>query len=157
MLLRLNLLCIRVSLGVWHPNKPIFTGNSGRIVCVRTKVQTPISSVFLHTRVYCSACVAVCWSVLKCVALLCVAVCCSVLQCVAVCCNMHPIWIHDADVDPLITLLLCKSALCVRSMNLLRNMVSRRGGGLGSSTIQWNLRPVIKYHLRRGVGFMKFL
>jgi len=64
-----------------------------------------------------------------------VAVCCSVLQCVAVCCNMHPIWIHDADVDPLITLLVCKSALCVRSMNLLRNMVSRRGGGLGSSTI----------------------
>jgi len=70
-----------------------------------------------------------------CSVLLCVAVCCSVLQCVAVCCNMHPIWIHDADVDPLVTLLVCKSALCVRSMNLLRNMVSRRGGGLGSSTI----------------------
>jgi len=28
---------------------------------------------------------------------------------------------------------------------------------MGSSTIQWNLRPVVKYHLRRGVGFMKFL
>jgi len=51
-------------------------------------------------------CVAVCCSVLQCVAvccsvLQCVAVCCSVLQCVAVCCNMHPKWIHDADVDPL--------------------------------------------------------
>ena len=28
---------------------------------------------------------------------------------------------------------------------------------MGSSTIQWNLHPVVKYHLRRGVGFMKFL
>ena len=32
-----------------------------------------------------------------------------------------------------------------------------RDWGMGSSTIQWNLRPVVKYHLRRGVGFMKFL
>ena len=34
---------------------------------------------------------------------------------------------------------------------------SGRDWGMGSSTIQWNLRPVVKYHLRRGVGFMKFL
>jgi len=32
-----------------------------------------------------------------------------------------------------------------------------RDWGMGSSTIQWNLRPVVKYHLRRGVGFTKFL
>ena len=32
-----------------------------------------------------------------------------------------------------------------------------RDWGMGSSTIQWNLRPVVKYHLPRGVGFMKFL
>ena len=32
-----------------------------------------------------------------------------------------------------------------------------RDWGMGSSTIQWNLRPVVKYHLRRGVGFQKFL
>ena len=32
-----------------------------------------------------------------------------------------------------------------------------RDWGMGSSTIYWNLRPVVKYHLRRGVGFMKFL
>jgi len=28
---------------------------------------------------------------------------------------------------------------------------------MGSSTIQWALRPVVKYHLRRGVGLIKFL
>ena len=32
-----------------------------------------------------------------------------------------------------------------------------RHWGMGSSTISWKLRPVVKYHLRRGVGFMKFL
>jgi len=32
-----------------------------------------------------------------------------------------------------------------------------RDWGMGSSTIQWNLRPVVNYHLRPGVGFMKFL
>jgi len=32
-----------------------------------------------------------------------------------------------------------------------------RDWGMGSSTISWKLRPVVKYHLRRGVGFMKFL
>jgi len=31
-----------------------------------------------------------------------------------------------------------------------------RDWGMGSSTISWKLRPVVKYHLRRGVGFMKF-
>ena len=29
--------------------------------------------------------------------------------------------------------------------------------GMGSSTIQWALRPVVKYHLRRGVGLIQFL
>ena len=32
-----------------------------------------------------------------------------------------------------------------------------RDWGMGSSSISWKLRPVVKYHLRRGVGFMKFL
>jgi len=32
-----------------------------------------------------------------------------------------------------------------------------RDWGMGSSTIYWNLRPVVKYHLRRGVGLIKFL
>ena len=32
-----------------------------------------------------------------------------------------------------------------------------RDWGMGSSTIWWNLRPVFKYHLRRGVGLIKFL
>ena len=32
-----------------------------------------------------------------------------------------------------------------------------RDWGMGSSTISWKLCPVVKYHLRRGVGFMKFL
>ena len=32
-----------------------------------------------------------------------------------------------------------------------------RGWGMGSSTIQWALRPVLKYHLRWGVGLIKFL
>ena len=32
--------------------------------------------------------VAVCCSVLQCVAVCCVAVCCSVLQCVAMCCSV---------------------------------------------------------------------
>ena len=32
-----------------------------------------------------------------------------------------------------------------------------RDWGMGSRTISWKLRPVVKYHLRRGVGFMKFL
>ena len=32
-----------------------------------------------------------------------------------------------------------------------------RGWGMGSSTIEWALRPVVKYHLRRGVGLIDFL
>jgi len=32
-----------------------------------------------------------------------------------------------------------------------------RDWGMGSSTISWKLRPAVKYHLRRGVGLMKFL
>ena len=32
-----------------------------------------------------------------------------------------------------------------------------RDWGMGSSTISWKLRPVVKYHLRRGVGLIKFL
>ena len=32
-----------------------------------------------------------------------------------------------------------------------------RDWGMGSSTIEWGLRPVVKYHLRRGVGLVKFL
>ena len=32
-----------------------------------------------------------------------------------------------------------------------------RDWGMGSSTISWALRPVVKYHLRRGVGLIKFL
>ena len=31
-----------------------------------------------------------------------------------------------------------------------------RDWGMGSSTIQWALRPVVKYHLRRGVGLINF-
>ena len=37
------------------------------------------------------------------------------------------------------------------------NKCTGRDWGMGSSTIQWNLRPVVKYYLRRGIGFMKFL
>ena len=32
-----------------------------------------------------------------------------------------------------------------------------RDWGMGSSTIEWALRPIVKYHLRRGVGLIKFL
>jgi len=32
-----------------------------------------------------------------------------------------------------------------------------RDWGMGSSTIYWALRPIVKYHLRRGVGLIKFL
>ena len=32
-----------------------------------------------------------------------------------------------------------------------------RDWGMGSSTIEWALRPVVKYHLRRGVGLIKFV
>ena len=32
-----------------------------------------------------------------------------------------------------------------------------RGWGMGSSTIQWALRLVVKYYLRRGVGLIEFL
>ena len=54
-------------------------------LCQNKGSDTHLKCIFLHTRVYCSACVAVCCSVLNCVALQCVAVCCSVLHCVAVC------------------------------------------------------------------------
>ena len=32
-----------------------------------------------------------------------------------------------------------------------------RGRGMGSSTVEWALRPVVKYHLRRGVVLIEFL
>ena len=68
------------------------------------------------------------------------------------------------------SLCMCPDSICACDMTHSYGWLGEVGGwgrdskkctgrdwSMGSSTIQWNLRPVVKYHLRRGVGFVKFL
>jgi len=140
-----------------------------------------------EVREYLTCAVCVSWLICVCTCVMqCVAVCCSVLHVytyIYVCVYVYTyiiVCVHVllcAHLEILVWLILASRETILMYVYIYTNVLrlyvhlhwevggwgrdpkkcTGRDWGMGSSTIQWNLRPVVKYQLRRGVGFMKFL